>query len=165
MSLKIYPYSKKFPKQFENEKEKIKQAFNALRNYRIYHIGSTSVPGLGGKGIIDIMIGVKSWVKRDQYIERLKKIGYKHVHPEEKGRIFLSTIRRTKKGDVHIHLVKLNSLELSRHLKFRNFLRNNNTATKEYWQTKLKLINKTKGKRKMFWKLKGNYIQSLNKNF
>lgn len=111
------------------------------------------------------MIGIKSWAKKNQYIKELKKIGFNHIHPEEKGRIFLSRIRQTKKGDSHIHLVKLNSPELSRHLRFRNFLRSNKTEAKKYWQMKKQLIQKTKGKRKQFWKLKSRYIENLNENF
>jgi GrpB-like predicted nucleotidyltransferase (UPF0157 family) len=165
MKLKIYPYSKNFPQQFEKEKEKITQVFNKLGSFRIYHIGSTSVPGLGGKGIIDVMIGIKTWADRNKYIKELKQIGFKHVHTEEKSRIFLSKIRQTKKGDTHIHLVKLNSVELSRHLKFRNFLRRNKAAAKNYWEVKRQIVTETKGSRKLFWKLKSQYIQSLNKKF
>ncbi|MBX4206003.1 GrpB family protein [Candidatus Microgenomates bacterium] len=165
MKLKIYPYSKNFPKQYEKEKEKIRQSFKELGNYKTSHIGSTSVPGLGGKGIIDVMIGIKSWIKRNQYIRQLKTIGFNHIHPEEKGRIFLSRIRKTKKGDIHIHLVKLNSPELKRHLKFRYYLRTHKAEAKKYWQAKLKLIRKTKGNRIIFGKLKNKYIENLQKDF
>ena len=161
MKLKLHPYSKKSPALYKKEEKNIKGTFQDLGDYKIYHIGSTSVRGLGGKGIIDIMIAIKDWARKADYIKRLKRIGFKHIHPEEKGRFFLSRIRKTKKGDTHIHLVKSGSSELKQHLKFRNLLRRNKKEAKKYWQIKTTLHKKTKGERKDFGKLKERYIKKV----
>ena len=161
MRLKLYPYNKTFPQQFEKEKHKIQEALRALKGFRIYHIGSTSIRGLGGKGIVDIMIGIKFWPDKFKYIKELKKIGYKRVNFEEKGRISLSKVWWTKKGDVHIHLVGLGTPELVNDLKFRNLLRKSKVQTSKYWQLKKQLIRDTKGNRKIYGKFKSEYIQNL----
>ena len=56
--IKIYPYYQKFAKGFEKKKQEI---VVIAQDIEVHHIGSTAVRGLGGKGIIDIMIGVKNW--------------------------------------------------------------------------------------------------------
>ena len=45
------------------------------------------MPGLGGKGTVDILIGVDNWKQTKETIEKLKKIGFFHFHPKEKGRM------------------------------------------------------------------------------
>ena len=161
MKLKLHKYSKNFPRQFEKEKRNISKALKELKYFKIYHVGSTSVPGLGGKGIIDILIGIKSWPDRFKYIQALKKLGFKRVNFEEKGRISLSKIWWTRKGDVHIHLVGIGTPELTIDLKYRNLLRKNKTLANKYWQIKKRLIEKTKGNRKLYGKLKSQYIRGL----
>jgi len=55
MGLRINPYSKKTSGRFNRQKNKI---LRVIGDFEIHHIGSTAVSGLGGKGIIDILIGV-----------------------------------------------------------------------------------------------------------
>ena len=63
----IVPYNPDWVTQFEEYKSKIR---NIFKDASIEHIGSTAVPGLGGKGIIDIMVGFKSKVRpRDRVRE------------------------------------------------------------------------------------------------
>ena len=57
------PYHEIFPKLFEQEKLRLSKYLTG--EYMIEHIGSTAVPGLGGKGIIDIMISVSKDKMRD----------------------------------------------------------------------------------------------------
>ncbi|MEK7172366.1 MAG: GrpB family protein [Patescibacteria group bacterium] len=54
--IKIYPYYQKFVKDFEKKKQEI---VAIAKDVEVHHIGSTAVSGLGGKGIIDMMIGIK----------------------------------------------------------------------------------------------------------
>jgi len=53
MRLKINPYSKKASERFNRQKNRI---LKAIGNFEIHHIGSTAIPGLGGKGILDILL-------------------------------------------------------------------------------------------------------------
>ncbi len=93
--LKIIPYNKKFTEIFKKEKNKI---LKVLDNCEIHHIGSTAVPGLGGKGIIDIMIALENWKSEREVIEKLKSIGFKHVHPRKQGKLFLSKHRKLREN-------------------------------------------------------------------
>ena len=62
----IVPYDARWPKQFESERSRLQSILSGI-NFRIEHIGSTAVPGLGAKPIIDIMLGVN---KRSQIENR-----------------------------------------------------------------------------------------------
>ena len=158
--LEILPYNKKFVEIFKREKEKISEVLN---NCEIYHIGSTAVPGLGGKGIIDIMIGIGSWKETKDVIEKLESIGFKHIHPKEQGRIFLSRIGATKYGDVHIHVVVEGSKPYKEMLFFRSYLRTNKKEVERYFNLKLKWLEKAKGNRAKYTKAKEDYMRNISR--
>lgn len=69
-----------WPIVYEEERHRIPEAIG-LRVLAIEHIGSTAVPGLGSKPIIDIMVGVNHTTDADEYLIPLQKIGYQDVKP------------------------------------------------------------------------------------
>jgi len=161
VELKLYKYSKNFPKKFDKEKKKISKV---IENYDIYHIGSTAVEGLGGKGIIDIMIGVNNWEEAKDIAKKLKKIGFKHVHRKiERGKLFLSKHQKATLDNVHVHIVKKGSKVYKELLSFRDYLRKNKKEAQEYFRLKTEVLAKAKGSRAMYTKLKEEYIETVLK--
>lgn len=157
--LKIFPYSPKFPKIFEKEKERISKT---VKNIEIHHIGSTAVPGLGGKGIIDIMIGIKDWKEAKNIIKKLRRLSFIHIHPQKNGRIFLSRDpNETKIGEAHIHIVKKESKTYKELLNFRDYLRKHPLEIKKFFNLKLKWLKGTKGERVKYFKLKAVYVRKI----
>lgn len=127
------PYSKIFPELFQKEKARIAQS---LKNaFAIEHVGSTAIPGLGGKGIIDIAIAVsKEEMEHSSKIlqklgfqfrpsfstpERLYFVGYL-CDPEEDSRRY------------HIHLTYPSSKEWKELIGFRDYLLHHPEAVAEY---------------------------------
>lgn len=155
--LELAEYSKNFPSYFGKIKGKIQ---DALGNIDIHHVGSTAVEGLSGKGIIDILIGVKTWKNIDEIIRGLKKIGFIHIHPKENGRIFLSTNKISKLGDFHIHIVVKNTKQYQEIIGFRNLLRHDEKIRNDYQKIKANLI-KTSSSRKTYEREKGHYITKI----
>src|SRR3990167_8808761 len=129
----IHPYCQKFAEIFRREKDKISKH---IKKVEIHHIGSTSVPGLGGKGIIDTMIGIKSWKEADDVVKQLRMMDFKHIHPKEKGRIFLSKVGQTRLGGSHIHIVIRDSKPYKEILAFRNYLRKNKKEAERFFKLK-----------------------------
>lgn len=160
--LKIISYNRKFPKIFEKEKKKISKT-TGINN--ISHIGSTAVPGLGGKGIIDTMIGIKNWEKANSIIKKLKNLGFTHIRPKEKGRIFLSKNRGLSLNNIHIHIVKEKSKQYKDLLSFRDYLRKNKKEVEKFFKLKLKWSGETGGNRKKYGELKESYVRRILKNF
>lgn len=159
-NLEILSYYQKFLKDFEKEKSRISKS---VKNVEIHHIGSTAVPGLGGKGIIDIMLGINSWKDLDDVVKKLKTIGFRHIHPKETGRVFLSKIGPTKFGDTHIHIVKNGGKVYKELLSFRDHLIANKEEAKRYFNLKLKWLKRFKGNRAKYTKEKENYIKNVLK--
>jgi GrpB-like predicted nucleotidyltransferase (UPF0157 family) len=77
--IKIEPYNPKWPALFQQEKEALKQALGGFQGLRIEHFGSTAVPGLAAKPILDILAGVSSKEDWPRMIRPLAVLGYVQV--------------------------------------------------------------------------------------
>lgn len=152
-------YSKDWKKLFSEEKRFLK---TFLKNVKIEHIGSTSVPGLGGKGIIDILVGVK---KEDYSIEKklLEKNGYEY---RENGscetRAFFR--RLYKKEVYHLHLVVYDEIEWLKGTAFRDYLIENPQELEEYALLKKKAVKIANGDGEIYREYKRNYIEKTVKS-
>ncbi len=166
------PYSLNFPKLFANEKERISKVTGG--HSEIEHIGSTAVPGLGGKGVIDISVAspASEW---PEVLEKLKSVGYRYVKKEperEKERLFLMANLPDKELETliyHVHLTYPESPELKKEIGFRDYLRSHPDDAKEYAQIKefaakeaQKLATKDE-MRDTYGKTKADFIEKILK--
>jgi GrpB-like predicted nucleotidyltransferase (UPF0157 family)/N-acetylglutamate synthase-like GNAT family acetyltransferase len=128
--MRIVPYGPEWVEQFEREKEFIKKAFgtNCLE---VHHIGSTSVPHLLAKPVIDIL----PVVKEIRAVDRLS--GY-----EAKGEWGIPFRRYFQKEGVHVHVYEEGSADIDRHLKFRDYLRSHPQEADAYAALKRDLAAK-----------------------
>jgi len=156
--LKKHLYNKNYPEIFEKEKKEI---FSVMLDCEIHHIGSTAVSGLGGKGIIDIMIGIENWKEAKDVIKKLKELGFLHIHLREKGRIFLSKDKSLSLDNVHIHITKIGSKAYKEFLAFRDYLRRDKKETEKYSKLKSKWIEESQGNRGEYRRLKGKYVEKI----
>ncbi len=104
-----------WPRRFEVERDRIAAALGD-RAERIEHIGSTAVPGLAAKPIVDVLVAVVRLDERD--VGPLERAGYVLRVREPEHLMF-----RTPALDVHVHLWPAGSPEVARHLAFRDRLR------------------------------------------
>ena len=132
----LVPYDPAWPVHFEQEARRIRDALGD-RALRIEHIGSTSVPGLVAKPIIDILLVVADSADEPAYVPALEAAGYVlrirepdwHQHRLFKG----PTI------DLNLHVFTIGSSEIERVLLFRDWLRANPAERDLYAQTKQEL--------------------------
>ncbi len=102
----------------------------------IQHIGSTSVPGVKSKPIIDIAVGVKSLKIGKKFIGPLKKMGYEYRgNAGVRGRLFFAKGGRNNRTH-YLHVEKLNSKNWKNHIIFRDYLRSHKKAVREYKKLK-----------------------------
>jgi GrpB-like predicted nucleotidyltransferase (UPF0157 family) len=133
------PYNPIFPKLFNNEKERIQKVLGD--SVRIEHIGSTAVPGLGGKGIIDISVSAPK-NKWPDVSSKLELLGYSYKKKDEEREkeklFFMITLPDKELGTriYHIHLTYPESIEFKRNLGFRDFLRTHPEEREEYAEIK-----------------------------
>lgn len=107
----------------------------------IHHFGSTSIPELEAKPIIDILAVVKDITLIENYNEKLQVLGY-----EGKGENGIPGRRYFQKGGDdrthHLHVYRIGSPEIERHLTFRDYLRTHSIVRKEYGELKRRLSQK-----------------------
>jgi GrpB-like predicted nucleotidyltransferase (UPF0157 family) len=91
----------------------------------IEHVGSTSVPGLGAKPVIDILVGVPVLVEVEDRIPALEAAGYEYAQEYEKQRPDRRYFRKPRLGPraFHVHCVVTGGVSWIRHLAFRDHLR------------------------------------------
>ena len=155
------PYSKKYPVLFEKMKMGILSF--SKEKLDIHHVGSSSVPGLGGKGIVDIQIGISKWSEAEEIVKILKKLGFEHFHPIENHSLFVSTKAACEEGDFHIHICHKGTNQYSRTLFFRDYLRNHPEEAKKYQELKIKLFAEANGDRQRYKKRKKEYFDHFFK--
>ena len=159
---KFKPYNKRFPNYFRQEKQKLRKFLP--KNIVIEHIGSTAVPGLGGKGIVDIFIGTKKSLNIIKI--KLENNNYKFIPQSIKdNRLFFrkdySYNNKTRR--LHIHLVQYLSPEWNDVINFRDLLIDNPKLKKEYSEIKKKASKLANGNIKKYKAIKRNLIDNINK--
>jgi GrpB-like predicted nucleotidyltransferase (UPF0157 family) len=134
----VVPYNARWPLQFEAERQRIGRALGALA-LRIDHNGSTAVPGLAAKPVIDIQVSVAQLHPIEPYIDRLAGLGYVHLpHADDGVCPFLHRPAEWPHTH-HVHLVEAGGDEERRTLAFRDYLRDHAPAAREYETLKRRL--------------------------
>jgi GrpB-like predicted nucleotidyltransferase (UPF0157 family) len=128
--LVIREYDPAWPGQFSDLASRVTVALGALR-LRVEHIGSTAVPGLAAKSIIDLDVVLASPEDLPEAIRRLGVLGY--VHEGDLGIVGREAFRWPP-GEARHHLYMLiaGADELRRHLAFRDALREDRVVRDEY---------------------------------
>lgn len=120
VSIVVVPYRQEWPETFDRHRARIAAALGASA-VGIDHIGSTAVPGLAAKPIVDILLVVADSADEDSYLPALESAGYQLRVREpafEEHRML-----RTPERDVHVHVLSAGSSEIQRYLRLRDALR------------------------------------------
>jgi putative glutamine amidotransferase len=121
-SYAIGPYDPAWPDRYETEAARIHGALGD-RAVRLEHVGSTSVPGLAAKPIVDIQVSVRSMVPRSAYVDPLVRLGYRWaLDPWTDEHEFFSRDGDDERA-FHVHVCATESAWEQRHLLFRDWLR------------------------------------------
>lgn len=156
------PYSKIFPDLFQKEKKRISSSLNALA---IEHVGSTAIPNLGGKGIIDIAISVsKEEMKSASNI--LQKLGYEFrpAFSTPDRFYFITYLSDPEEGSrrYHIHLTYPSSNEWKELIGFRDYLRAHPESVEEYANLKKHAATIANQDGHQYRKMKEPIFQKIN---
>ena len=158
----IVAYNPRWPALYEEEKSRILGLIGD-KVVAIEHVGSTAVPGLGAKPIIDITIAVHRLADAEECIELLLTIGYEYKPPDRVG---IPERRFFDKGPpgastYHIHMVELTSDFWERHLLFRDFLRAHPEVAEQYYELKKGLAAKYGEDREGYTEGKTSFIEGV----
>lgn len=166
----IEKYTSTWIKDFEDLKREIENGLYGL-DFTIEHVGSTSVPNLDSKPIIDIDIIYAKQLDFEKIKSELLKIGYYHNGNQgiEDRDVFKRNSGLTNetldKIKHHLYVCPVDSKALERHIISRNFFRNNDWARLKYQKTKYELAEKANQDRKKYAELKelniNDFIDSI----
>jgi len=123
----------------------------------IEHVGSTAVPGLVGKNIIDIVIGVRASSDVVMVSQRLAQAGWF----VGKKCDMASRQEETVAGDVHLHLVLVGSQRYRQFVEIRDFLRHNPDWCRRYNQVKCQLVRELRVDRATYKQLKSQFVEQI----
>jgi len=158
----IVPYDPSWPGQYLDESKLIRSAMGPYLQ-AIEHIGSTSVPGLSAKPIIDILGGMFKLEDAFTIIPALEQIGYTYVPEYEMqlpDRRYLTRFRNDR-AKIHLHLVKTHSPLWQNHLIFRDRLIADSHLRDAYAQLKMELSMKFGTDRVGYTNAKTTFIKKV----
>jgi GrpB-like predicted nucleotidyltransferase (UPF0157 family) len=156
-SIRVVPYDAEWPTLFQQRCEPLREALDEAA-LRIDHIGSTAVPGLAAKPIVDIQISVTAFEPPDLFRAPLERLGYvfRADNLERTKRYF-----REPPGDrrTHVHVRRAGSFSEQLALLFRDFMRAHPDWARRYAELKRALAERyaadrqgyTEGKRPFTW--------------
>jgi GrpB-like predicted nucleotidyltransferase (UPF0157 family) len=134
-AIEIVPYNPAWPGAFAAERDRLAAALSGLA-VRIDHNGSTAVPGLGAKPVIDIQVSVRRLQPLEEYASGLRQLGYVHVpHADDS---FCPFFHRPAvwPHTHHVHVVESGGAEERRTLAFRDYLREHPKVARAYEELK-----------------------------
>lgn len=166
-SVVIVPYDERWPGLYDAARSELAAALG--ESVAIEHVGSTSVPGLAGKPIVDIMVGVPSLEHDRALIDAVVGLGYEYVPetipPMPFRRFFRRPDERLAPGfssaGYHVHMVEQTHEFWPAHLAFRDYLRAHPDDAAEYERLKRELADRFGGERERYTDAKGDFIAAV----
>jgi NAD-dependent deacetylase len=133
----VVDYDPEWPERFAQESERIRAALDD-KVVEIEHVGSTAVPDLAAKPVIDLLVGLRCLGLTDDEIGSMKDLGYEFLGELGlPGRLFFRKGGETSTH--HVHAVVSGEEQWSRHLAFRDFLRSHRDEARRYGDAKRRL--------------------------
>ncbi|MBD8465052.1 GrpB family protein [Plantibacter sp. CFBP 8798] len=135
--VELHDADPEWPERYREHRQRILDALETS-TVAIEHIGSTSVPGLAAKPIVDIVVAVEDITAEEDYLDPLLTAGYVLRVREPRHRMV-----RTPERDVHVHLYEQGAPEIDEYLLLRDHLRSDADDRALYERTKRELLGRS----------------------
>lgn len=159
----VVPYSSDWPLQFERMRVELIAVFEHA-SIQVEHIGSTAVPGLAAKPVVDVLLGADALAVIESSIGDLGRLGYAYVSRYESElpmRRYFTRDASRNSARVHLHGVVCGSLLWQRHLAFRDALRSDAALRAAYQSLKLELAARFPDDKASYTAAKEPFIRSI----
>ncbi|HLC69735.1 MAG TPA: GrpB family protein [Patescibacteria group bacterium] len=158
-TIKLVPHQKSWITFFQKEKEKL---LKVIPDIYVEHVGSTAIPNIVAKPIIDIVVGIDKIKNYHLYITKLKKLGFEYHN--NRGSKFNKFFTKGPEDcrTTYVHLVKYKGNIWNKYINFRDVLNRNIKLAKKYEKLKLDLATKFTNRDK-YTKAKAVFIGQVNK--
>lgn len=155
--IEIAEYDPSWPRWYERERDRLLQILGASA-ISIEHIGSTAVPGLAAKPVLDILITAVPFPLPQRTITGIESLGYQHRGENGiAGRQYF----RTRPHARHLHVFAPGAAEADRHVLFRDYLRAHSDALQRYADLKRRLAERHRFDREAYVQGKDALVSAL----
>jgi GrpB-like predicted nucleotidyltransferase (UPF0157 family) len=164
-SVELVPYDEAWPRAYDREAESIRRALGSYDGFTIEHIGSTAIPGMPSKPIIDIVVGVGDITAIPVPTNEVwRRLGYEWGHETDQPDEWLYFIKRDDKGTrvSQLHVVPAQSTFFKRIVHFRDVLRADPNAADEYKSLKESLALAYRDERLKYRDGKGEFVRRID---
>lgn len=158
-TVQLVPYDPEWAKLFEEEREAIQKVLGD-RAVDVEHIGSTAIPGMLAKPILDLQVAVGSLDDYEQYTPELEKLGYQFMRDNRDELEHILYIKGPE--EKRTHYLKLTTMDTDfwkEHILFRDYLISDPDWAEQYKELKQKLLEKHGSERENYTKEKENFIK------
>ena len=153
--VRIVPHDEAWVKLYEVEASQLRDALGGSLRV-LEHVGSTAVPGLAAKPVIDIAASVESLDELD--VAALEALGYGYVPAFEEE---LPNRRYFERGDYHLHVYEREHEEFMDYVRFRDYLRTHPEDAEAYGALKLRLAFEHSDDRGAYQEAKAPFVARL----
>ena len=161
--VEIHPYDPAWPEGFAAERERLLGLFGP-GEARVEHVGSTAVPGLAAKPILDLLLGVGALAVVEARIPALEALGYEYIPRHEaifpERRFFARPAPRPRPRTHHLHAVVIGTPFWNDHLRFRDRLRAEPELARAYEALKRELAGRHREDREAYSEAKTDFVRS-----
>jgi len=160
-AIELSPWSPMWPVTFDIERERLDRVFAGAA--RLEHIGATAIDGMGGRPIVDVLLGVPDLAIVEARVPELVADGYRNLSEVElaapQRRFLVKT--HGHPGHFHLHAVVLDSPFWKQTLSFRDVLRAAPTLADEYMRAKRRILTRYPADRAKYTEAKSTFIKSV----
>jgi GrpB-like predicted nucleotidyltransferase (UPF0157 family) len=159
-AIDLVPHDPQWVGEFEREAAAIRNALSDVL-LRIEHVGSTAVPDLPAKPIIDIQVSVRDIEEREAFVRPLERLGYLFAPDPDSPDYHFFGKPRERPRRYHVHVCVAGSGEEMRHLVVRDFLRSHSEEAAKYTDLKRELARRTHQDRLAYIEGKEPFMRDL----
>jgi GrpB-like predicted nucleotidyltransferase (UPF0157 family) len=158
--IRIVPYDPRWPERFERERAAVEALLGDAITGGVHHVGSTAVPGLAAKPVIDILVGIADLESGSRHVEPLGELGYVYAPYRTEEMIWFckpSPAARTH----HLRLVPTGSARYDAELAFRDYLRGHPATAAAYAELKRELAARFEHDREAYTDGKAQFVHDV----
>jgi GrpB-like predicted nucleotidyltransferase (UPF0157 family) len=156
--IEVVSYDEEWPKRYEVWRTRLTEALGATAQ-RIEHIGSTAIPGMPAKPVIDIQVSVEDVHEEHSYVPQIEALGLQ-LRSRDAGHRFFRPFSGLAR-EVQVHVCNVAGAWEREHFLFRDYLRADPTAADAYVSAKLMAAARWRDDRVAYTEAKGGQILDL----
>ncbi|HSK17862.1 MAG TPA: GrpB family protein [Longimicrobiales bacterium] len=159
-TLSLVPYDPAWPARFEAEAARLRSALHETPS--IEHVGSTAIPGVPGKPVLDLAVGVASESAADECIKPLRELGYEYRGPygdDPRRRYYVRDENAIRLAQIHLYV--LPAVAWDEKLAFRDALRADAALAAAYATEKYRVANEVGWDKAEYAVAKGPFVERV----